>query len=221
MFPPGHWPPGHWAPGHFPEDPLNSERGLRTLTEVLQQVHGLGATPVYASQQQRDREFQPGDRVAIVLTLSQLAVVDEDALDWQQVLDFRADEEARRKYRRFLDWLNKEMPGKSQPFIEDEIAGRLKDYTWALKKHGIKTMLGIVQEALDGEFLVGIGAVTSPLVLAGHPTLGFLTGVGLVIGRVAVSLCQKLLDVADAECGPNRQISWVYEVKGRLGSHND
>lgn len=123
-------------------------------------------------------------------------------------MQFRDDEDSQGKYKRFTHWLDKNMVGKSQSFIEDEISIRLENYEQALKKHGIKTILGTIQEALDGKYLLSAGALT----LAGHPALG----AGLIIGKILVKLAQTKLDFDDVERGPNSEISWVYEAK-KLG----
>ncbi|MCX5643754.1 MAG: hypothetical protein NTZ17_03575 [Phycisphaerae bacterium] len=142
--------------------------------------------------------------------LMDLQVVDEESLTWDQVVTFRADNEARKKYRRFLHWLDGTMLGKSQAFIEDEISQRLEDYEHALKKHGIRTVIGTIEEALDGKYILGAGGFA----LVGHPILAALVAGLLVAGKVTVKLLQTSLKYDDVERGVNSEISWVHEVKG-------
>lgn len=172
--------------------------------------------PIYALSSDRETEFHEGTRQVLVATLSNLEIVDEQQLTWEQVIEFRDDEQTKQKYRRLLHWLDRDMVGKSEAFIHDEICQRLEDYESSLKKHGVKTVVGIIQEVLDGKYLAGVSDVSSPFVLAGHPTLGVLAGAGLIVARVVVKIAQVLLDFDDVERGPNSEISWVYEVK-RIG----
>ncbi len=181
---------------------------LREIARSFSTEHGIPMVPIYDLSADRNSGYCEGERQVIVATLSNLQIVDETNLTWNQVLEFRKDKDIRNKYKRFLHWLDKEMVEKSQSFIEDEIVIRLEDYEQALKKHGIKTILGTIQEALDGKYLLGAGVLT----LAGHPALG----AGLIIGKVLVKLAQTKLDFDDVECGPNSEISWVYEAK-KLG----
>jgi hypothetical protein len=169
--------------------------------------------PVYDSVVDRDKGYQEGEHQVIVATLSNVGIVEEEQLTWEQVLEFRRDEETHAKYKRFLHWLDKEMVGKSQSFIQDQIALRLEDYERALKKHGIKTVVGTIQEALDGKYLLGATGAGAPFTLAGHPVLGALVAGGLIVGKVGVRLIETKLDFDDVERGPNSEISWVYEVK--------
>ncbi|MHC4462595.1 MAG: hypothetical protein ACYS6W_13250 [Planctomycetota bacterium] len=193
------------------------KRALRPLARSMSKhfMPGLNVSfvTVYDSEAKRNFEYHEGDREAVVVTLSSLSIVDEELLSWEQVLEFRKDKENSRKYRRFLHWLDKEMIGRSQSFIEHEISLRLDDYENALKKHGIKTIVGTIEEVLDGRYLLGVSGVASSFTIAGHPVLGALAGSGLLVGKVGVKLMQTMLDFYDVERGANSEISWVYEAK--------
>ena len=93
---------------------------------------------------------------------------------------------------------------------------RLGDYERALKKHGIKTVVGTIEETLDGKYLLGASGIAGSLTLAGHPVLGMLAAGFLIGGKIGVKLMQTKLDFDDVERGPNSEISWVYEAK-KLG----
>lgn len=185
----------------------------RELVESFSTTHGTPAVAIYSSISKRDLDYQVGNHQTLIATISNLGLVDEGQLSWEQVTEFRKDQQARGKYRRLLHWLDKEMVGKPQAFIDDEVAEKLEGYEWALNKHGIESVLGTISEALDGKYLVGASSVTGSFTLAGHPTLGVLVGGALIAGRVTVKLAQAMLDLADAERGPDYEISWAYEVK--------
>lgn len=185
----------------------------RDIAKAFSTKYKIPVATVFGSRKNQRIIYSGGDKKVVVSCLQNIGIVDEKRLSWEQVLDFRSDADSRKKYKRFLHWLDKEMIGKSQSFIEDDIAIKLEDYESALKKHGLKTVIGTIDEALDGKYLAGILGITAPLILTGHPTLGFLAGTGLLVGKVAVKLSQVLLDYDDIERGPNSEISWVYEVK--------
>ena len=116
------------------------------------------------------------------------------------------------------------MVGKSETFIQDEIAERLEDYEFALRKHGIKTVLGAMSEALDGKYLIGTSAITSSAAFVGHPIVGLAAGASLIVGKVALTIANALLSFKEVERGTNSEISWVYEVKqiaGKQGVPNE
>ena len=186
---------------------------LREVARSFSTEHGIPMVPIYDLSVDRKTGYCEGERQVVVAMLSNLQIVNEQHLTWEQVIDFRKDKESRQKYKRFLHWLDKDMVGRSEAFMQDEISQKLEDYELSLKKHGIKTVLGMIEELLDGKYIAGASAVAGSLTLTGHPTLGILSGAGLIIGNVSVKLGQTLLDVHDAECGPNSEISWVYEIK--------
>ncbi|MCK4820793.1 hypothetical protein KA005_33820 [bacterium] len=195
---------------------LGLASAFRRISKSFFGNHGTPLIPIFDFVKHRDQMYRQGNREVIITTLADLDIVDEEQLSWEQVMEFRADEEMRGKYKRLLRWLDKEMTGRSPSFIEDEIAQKFNDYQKALKKHGIRTIVGIVEEALDGKLIAGATAATGTLNLAGHPTLGFLVGAGIVIGKVMIKLIQVKLDYDDIERGPNSEVSWVYEAKKQL-----
>ena len=186
---------------------------LREVAKSFAGEYGVPMATLFGSTLERDKEYGEGDRDVVVACLSNLDLADEDQLTWEHVLEFRKDKEVCNKYRRFLHWLDSEMVGKSQAFIEDEIAMKLEDYEQALKKHGIKTVLGTIQETLDGKYLLGAAGAAAPFTLAGYPVLAALAGAGLIVGKVVVKLIEMKLDFDDVERGPNSEVSWVYEAK--------
>jgi hypothetical protein len=190
---------------------------VRAIAISFSKKYGIPVSIVYGSGKERDGLYKEGDREVVATILSNLEIVDEKRLTWQQVMDFRKDKRSLQKYRRFLHWLDKKMIGKSQAFIEDDIAQKLEDYESTLKKHGLKTVLGTIEEVLDGKYLLGASSVVGSFSIAGYPGLGVLAGTGLMVGKMAVKLGNTWLDFDDAERGANSEISWVYEVKKQAG----
>jgi hypothetical protein len=186
---------------------------LHSIAQYFSNVYNKPLVPIYENEKDRDKLYSQGDRETILMILSNLSIVDEDKLTWEQVIGFRDDKDTQRKYKRFYHWLNKEMVDQSQAFIEDELSIRLEDYECALKKHGIKTIIGTVEEALNGEFFLGTCGVMGSLTLIDHPLLGFLAGSGLIIGKVGIKLVNTFMDYEDVESGHNSEISWVYKAK--------
>jgi len=185
----------------------------RDIARSFSQKYKKEVVTIYPSLEIKNSIYQEGNRNIVLSTIENLKIVDEENITWEQVLEFRNDIEIQKRYKRFLHWLDNEMVGKSQSFIEDELSIRLEDYEHALKKHGIKTILGTVEEALDGKYLLGVSGTIGSFTLAGYPNLGLLLGAGLILGKVLVKLGQTSLDIDDIERGRDSEISWVYEMK--------
>jgi len=195
---------------------LGLASAFRKISISFSSKHSVPLVPIYDFIKQRNKMYKEGDREVVIITLSDLDIVDEKQLTWDQVIEFRSDRENQKKYKRLLHWLDRGMTGRTPRFIKDEILIKLDDYESALRKYGIRTIAGIVEETVDGKLITGVTAATGTINLAGHPTLGFLVGAGILIGKVVMKLIQVKLDFDDIECGLNSEISWVYEAKKRL-----
>ena len=153
----------------------------------------------------------------IVAALSGLQVVDENSTDWSQVLEFRRDEGAKRKYRRFRHWFDAEMVGKSRAFIEDEIAIRLEDYDWAVRKHGLKT----VPERWP-RFSTRTRSSPAPAaaitvnVAAGH-WWAAAAFAGVVAGKGLLSVGEMLIDWHNIRRSTHPEIAFVHDARRELG----
>jgi hypothetical protein len=109
------------------------------------------------------------------------------------------------------------MINKSSAFIEDEIAMRLDDYRWALKKHGLKALIGSISGVFDSKFLMGSTTVAAGLTfITSQPIWGLLAQAGMLIGKTAIRLSTMLLDIEEAKKGKGYEISYVYEAKKKL-----
>jgi hypothetical protein len=143
--------------------------------------------------------------------------VDENALTWQQVLEFRSDPEAIRKYRRFVHWLEADMAGKDVAFITEEVAERLDDYSWAIRKHRLKTVYGSMSRLLDEKKLLAVTGLIAGGTISGVPTLGWSVGITTLVGSVLVEIGKGLIDLEDARRGPGQEIAYVHDLRRKQG----
>ncbi len=180
-------------------------------------LRGMTVSPLYDSAEVRDTEYRRGDRAAFLASADNLNLVDEDRLNWEQVKEFRDDSDARIAYRMFIHWLETAMVGKSASFIADEITSRLERYEWALRKHGIQTVLGTLERIINPGMLAGASAISASIqFITNQPIWSLVAGAGFTVAGVALSLSKVLLERKDIEIG-QRDIAYVQQVKARLG----
>jgi hypothetical protein len=139
----------------------------------------------------------------------------EDAL--KQILDFRKDKKAVRKYRDLRVWLSHGLAAESLDQASDIVNQKIDDYVWSIEKHGFKTVTGAFSQILSWRFAaLGTAAIT-----AGEAALGPLGAVAagtLVAGvQIACTLVDKLIDMEDTARGPNREIAIIYDINRRFG----
>lgn len=179
-------------------------------------IRGANVSPLYDSAAARDAEYARGDRAVLLAIADGVMVVDENALTWDQVRQFRQDSEARASYRRFVHWLDREMVGKSATFVADEISSREERYKWALRKHGIDTVVGALERAIAPSTLASASAAAAAIqFVMNQPLWSLLAAGGLALGSGAISLAKVALAHEDIKHA-NQEISYVQEVKRRF-----
>jgi hypothetical protein len=185
----------------------------KTISGSLFMEHGISAVPMYKSVADCNDEYKAGQAEAIIAVIDNLGIVNEEALSWAQVGEFRKDTEAKNKLRKMRFWLDSELSGKSISHISDAIAIRVEDYEWAIKKHGIQTAVGALSELLDLKFLPAASAAGAALALAAGPLVAALGVSGLVAGKTAISLANRLIDLRDIRRGKNSEVAFIHELK--------
>lgn len=187
-------------------------RMSRRLASGVSSATNTPVVPAYASISSRDADFQPGSDSVVVGALSDLEVVDEDELTWEQVLEFRRDKTVRADYRRLTHWLNTEMAGKSSGAVVDEIGVRLDRYRAALTKHGLRSRLGVLSSVLDARALATAAAAGVGPSLAAGPIWGGLAAGSVLVGRVVLTLGQSKLDLLQLQ-QEHREVAFVSQVQ--------
>jgi len=189
----------------------------RTISEEVSQALGRAVTPVFRSERVRDAEYTFGDREVIVAALREFEVVDEESLAWQQVLEFRRDSEARADYRRLVHWLDAAMVGRPKNFVIDEIGMRVERYRQAVRKHGLKSRLGVLASLVDAKALVGAAAAASGALIAGESLWGLLAASSFLFGKALLTVGQAKIDLDEIH-EAHSEIAFVAEVNERLTS---
>jgi hypothetical protein len=194
---------------------LNSEPYTKIVSDALYRERGINAVPMYSSKATYNREYLPGNVEALVAISENLAVVDEDKLSWAQVLELRRDLEAKEKLRRMRFWIDSEFSGKTVSHIADACAVRLENYEWALRKHGIETVTGTLSDLLDIKFLPAAAAAGAALATTVGPLVATLGISGLVIGKMALSLTTRFVDLQDRAKGKDSEVAFIHELAKR------
>jgi hypothetical protein len=192
----------------------------RRLVESLAARHAVAAVPVFPSEVARDREYAEGDYEVLVAAIADIPIPVEERLTWEQVREFRGDDQAKLGVRRLKHWLDSEMVGKSWKFVGDELALRLDQYERALDKHGSETVLGSLSTALDSKVIVAGSAAATSVAFAGQPTWGLVAGGAVLVAKAAVHVAKSLLDLRNARWRINPEVAFVAELKSSASKGN-
>jgi hypothetical protein len=186
----------------------------KNLSDILLVSHGVRAVPVYESNDAWSRDYSAGDNEVLIAAIENLGIVDEERLDWQQIMDFREDPEAKAKLRRMRNWLDTDLVGRPASYIADALGARLDDYEWALRKHGIETVTGSLQDLLDVRFLPAAFAAAAGLAVTGGPLISAIGAAGLTVGKVTLSITTRLVDLKERKRGKGSEVAFIHKLKG-------
>ncbi|HEX7152398.1 MAG TPA: hypothetical protein VF618_12995 [Thermoanaerobaculia bacterium] len=192
------------------------EHITRGIADGLIAEYGIAVVPLYDSRESRNADYQAGDRSVVVATLSNVALVEEEALTWEQIVELRRDATMLRHFRRLMHWLDAELVGKSSSFIQDEIANRLEEYEAVIKKHGFTTRLGMLESVLDSNTLLGGSAAVASLSYAADFNWALIGGGAVLVGRAAVSIAKATINARELRRTTHPEIAFVAEVKNRI-----
>jgi hypothetical protein len=173
----------------------------------------LFVVPFFSSRIAFDLGVPEGSSIAFQATLSQIPEVAEEALSWDQILEFRKDPESVRKYRAFKIWLQSSVNARTVSEAEEIIAQKLEDYEWAIKKHGLNTITGAMTTVLSSDTLVSVAAGTGIAALLDKPVWAIIAS-GLIAGtKIGVWLTERRIDLTDVKRGPNSEVALIYDAK--------
>ncbi len=163
----------------------------------------------YASSEV-DQSNQPDSRA--VLSLSDILIPDVKNISWDAILEFRKDSEARHRLRRLRTFAEQEYAGKSKAYVEDDLSVRLADYEQAMKKWGIKGVLGVLSTCFTLEATLQAGAAHIIAVMSGVPSeQAFGASLLLPVGRAVIEATTASITRNDAI--RNHPLAYVSEVK--------
>lgn len=150
----------------------------------------------------------------ICLSLTGLKAIDVEHVSWDQIIEFREDDESKRKLRNLKLYLHENYDGKSRDFIEDSISKKVEDYEKVLESWGMKTFQATLNTILSSKSVISLAAfgITSGLG-AGIP-IAAAVGSSFTVGSMALEVCKRKNE--KQEFISNDPISYIIDVKDKL-----
>ena len=151
----------------------------------------MDATAVFAGD---PVPFVPGDEKpseAITIVLRELPEPD-DSVAWEQIIDFRNDADARTKFLELRNWMGDIARAKLKPLeIEQKLEYLIHQYQEHLRRHGIKTTIGVLQAII----LVPFDVVNT-------------------IARALFEIKERRIDLMDKEqTAPGHEVAYIVEAR--------
>lgn len=186
--------------------------GAKSLSETYSE-NGIKAVPLYPSNAAFATDFPDGENLTYQAAINNLPLVPDASLTWDEILEFRKDREAVRKYRAFRLWLSDGLKAQTLHQAQDLIAQRLDDYDWAIKKHLLKSTTGIISQILSVKNISALstGAMVSGFL--GGPIWSAVTA-GLLIGsNISVWIAERKIERKELDYEAFADVALLYQVK--------
>ncbi len=165
---------------------------------------GIHLTPIYLTPTKYDEIKIVEEQEGVEICLDFIPDVVEEKLTWEQVLEFRKDKKAKMKLDRLRRWFKTDLLKKNEEEIKNILGQKLDDYQWALKKHGIQTVIGGSTSIMS--FVSG----PTLLKLLTESPLAMLSG-GVAIGAGAIAwIGKKIIERTEIKRDPT---AYIYEVR--------
>lgn len=110
-----------------------------------------------------------------ILTISNLKLIDATSCSWEQLLEFRKDEEAKVKLRKLRLFAYNNYTGKSKNFIEDDIHTRIYEYDSAAKKFGLDLIQASLNHVVNSKLFTGVAMSSILTALFAENSIGMIT----------------------------------------------
>ena len=178
---------------------------------------GYTVVPVYDHQRQFLLDFPVGQQVVYQAAIENLPEIVEESTSWEQILNFRQDKEAARKYRELRFWLRECLQARSVDHASDIIYFKVEQYEWALRKHGFKTATGAISSILDWKALAAVLSGSGvAAAIGGGPIWSAIAGGLIGISRVTIWLAERLIERKEIARGAGSEVAIIYEAKKKL-----
>jgi hypothetical protein len=206
----------------FLED-LSSEKQIEAFDQFMAQrvarnyfKRGINVVPLYPSESRFAKDFPPGQTVAYQAALRALPLVSEENLTWDQVLEFRRDRDAVRKYRALRIWLKDGLGARSIAEATDIIQKKLDDYEWAIRKHGLETITGALSSILDSKAIAQIAAGTGIAAFLAGPIWGGIAGGIVLSSQIVTWITDRMIDLEDVKRGQHSEVALIYDARKKF-----
>lgn len=188
---------------------------FRAISSRLREM-GANVIPSYPNEDKFNKDYPEGPYVAYQAALESIPVIDNDSVEWTQILQVREDPSAIRKLRDLRLWLEMGIKTSSVSQAQELIQQKLEDYNWAIEKHGLKTITGAISTLLDWKTPTAAAAAGALGTAVGGPIWAAVAGGLVIAGSIAVWVAERRIDHEDTVQGGHREVALLYDIQSRF-----
>lgn len=195
---------------------LMSEFDVRLHVDSFRRC-GYNVTPVYDRQSRFFADFPSGPALVYQAAIQNLPEIIENKVSWAQLIEFREDRDALRKYRALRLWLEDSVRVGTVEKAKELIAKKIDDYEWALKKHGLETTAGAFSAVIDWKAIASLMGSAGIAGVVGGPVWSAITGGLFSVAKLSVWIVERMIKRSEIERSEGAEIAIIYDAKKKLG----
>jgi len=153
----------------------------------------------------------------ITFSIANMPIVETTNVDWLQIVEFRKDENARKKLRNLRLFLYENYADKEKAYIEDDLLKRLDNYYSSCEDWGFETKTSILSVVLDSKNLQTTFAATAGAALFGAPIVmgaSLLIGASIEIGKIALTIAKQKHALQNLR--RDHELAYIIEAKEKF-----
>lgn len=206
----------HMQAGDFAGATSMFQGELLQLFAGVYRRFGIDVVPIYSSELAFLNDISTGPAIGYQAAISHIGLVSSDSINWDQIVDFRKDKVALRKYRALRTWLRYGLKASSVAEATAIIGQKLEDYEWAIRKHGLKTITGTLTSVLDSKQLIALTSSSGVAGLLGGPIWAAATAGIIFFAGISVKISDRLIELEDVKRGANSEVAVIYDIRRRF-----
>lgn len=189
-------------------------------TDCLLDKFQLRATPLLVPTSS-DSKLQGDKNENLLVTLSQLPLIDTDKVSWEQIIEFRRDCDSVARLRQLRAFLQTNYKGKEKAFILDDLQSRLDQYANTVRDWGFETKTSTISTLLSSTTLLGTAGGTLVSLFAGAPTLAAVTasaGTLVELGKISLHIANRKYGLVKLR--RDHPLAYIISAREQLASHD-
>lgn len=203
----------------LPEEPslfqMFQSRNFRECFAAIAETISMESTSILLPEEVSASDSLCEDEISIALM--NIPLVDTSKVSWEQILEYRKNEEAKSKLRNLRLFLHTNYEQKSSAYIEDDLGKRLDDYLNTCKDYGFETTVSMLGAVMKSKNLMLAGSTSLVAAILGASTtatIAALVGASIEIANISLEIAKR--SYGYKKFNRDHDLAYIIETQKRL-----
>jgi len=169
---------------------------LQAVSKLCFDLKANGYVPVIVAEQQLVELVTTTGFEAVSIISSQIADIEVESNEWEQLLEFRNDFESSKALRNYkLFWMENYI-GKRSEYIHDDLERKYERFRTACKKHGLEIVHTVSKSLVSSRSILAssiLALAASSLKEPNMASISILSGTAITLGHITIEISMTRL----------------------------